>query len=168
MSQAQEEVQCPLTVLFRAISSCRAQLKSEDRKNLLSSHEAKQHAEKTLNTQFSFPGSVHSTAEKPNPDPPSKAGRREQQQQHLHLARAQDQGIRNSRRKQTVGHCPSACHRGSLEGGKKEEDFIEGGGVGVGAREEQGDAEGELPSSSCHPCATQCGRHVGTTSKAGG
>lgn len=57
-----------------------------------------------------------------------------------------------------VEHCPSVCYRGSLEGGKKEEDFIEGGGVGVGAREEQGEAEGELPSSSCHPCATQCGR----------
>lgn len=78
VNRAQEEVQCPLTVLFRAISSCTAQLKSEDRKGLLSSHEAKQHAEKTLKALLSFPGSVGSTAEEPNLDPPSKARRRGQ------------------------------------------------------------------------------------------
>lgn len=86
----------------------------------------------------------------------------DRQQRHLHLAGAQSQGIRNSKRLQMMGHCPSACHRGSLGGGKKAEDFIEGGGVGWELGRSKERQRVSSPPPPVTPVPPSVGVHVGT------
>lgn len=96
--------------------------KSENRKSLLSSHEAEKCAETTTNTHLSFPGSVSSTAEEPNLDLPSKPRRHGQVTAVFAPGQIPGPWHQNLQKKvQGEAPGPLGCHRGSLGCGKKEE-----------------------------------------------